>query len=61
MARGQSAPAPLESGTAMNRNKQQNAQNEHAGEKRPSDGNGAKNGGHGSHKASKDAQGGKGK
>jgi hypothetical protein len=44
---------------AMNRNKQQNAQNEHAGEKRPSDGKGAKNGGHGSHKASKDAQGGK--
>ena len=40
----------------MNRNKQQNAQNEHAGEKRPSDGKGAKNGGRGSHK---DAQGGK--
>ena len=27
-------------------------------EKRPSDGKGAKNGGHGSHKATKDAQGG---
>jgi hypothetical protein len=45
---------------AMNRNKQQNAQNEHAGEKRSSDGKGAKNGGHGSHKGSKDGgQGGK--
>ena len=43
----------------MNRNKQQNAQNEHAGEKRPSDGKGAKNGRLGSHKASKDARGGK--
>jgi hypothetical protein len=43
----------------MNRNKQQNAQNEHVGEKRQSDGKGAKNGGVGSHKASKDAQGGK--
>ena len=41
---------------AVNRNKQQNAQNEHAGEKRPSDGKGAKNGGHGSHKATKDAR-----
>jgi hypothetical protein len=45
---------------AMNRNKQQNAQNEHAGEKRSSDGKGAKNGGHGSHTGSKDGgQGGK--
>ena len=43
----------------MNRNKQQNAQNEHAGEKRPSDGKGANKGGGGSHKARKDALGGK--
>jgi hypothetical protein len=43
----------------MNRNKQQNAQNEQAGEKRPSDGEGAKNGRVRSHTASKDAQGGK--
>ena len=59
-ARGRSSSSrAMVNEAAMNRNKQQNAQNEHAGEKRPSDGKGAKNGGHGSHKATKDAQGGK--